>query len=206
MRIVLFFLAAAVLNAYSVKITSVSGSSAVVDKYVKKGVSGLVICPYGDRKIICARAILEGKKAFFYPYESLKNDAFALPTVYPKKGDEIILAKNYDRILIIAPDQQTYLKVKALYKNSVVISPDNFALYVDELPLKKDFVKFAKEYDVGKIVFVLDKLYEVDALSFYVIKKSLRYNVIYKKPFFTTLDIYNEKVNMIDYYKSMLKD
>ena len=90
MRWVLSFLIFLSLNAYEVNILSVNNDIAIIDKYVKKGVSGVVICPYEDKKIICARAISFGKKAKLAIYDNLKNEAFALPIVYPKK-DKLLL-------------------------------------------------------------------------------------------------------------------
>ena len=146
MRIFILILTIVCLNAYEVKITGVNADVVTLDKYVKKGVSGVVLCPSEGKNIICARITAFGKKAKLSVYEELKNDAFALPNVFPKKGDTILLAKNYNRILIIAPNQLEYLKVKEKYKNATIISPDNFAAFVEEIPTQEDFVKFAKKW------------------------------------------------------------
>ena len=111
MRLFLFVIAAILLNAYEVNILSVNQDTAVIEKYVKKGVSGVVLCPYEGKKIICARVVCFGKRAKLKIYDDLKKEAFALPLVVPKKGDKILLAKDYDRILIIAPNQLEYLKI-----------------------------------------------------------------------------------------------
>jgi len=206
MRWILSFLIFLSLNAYEVKILDVNNDFVIINKYVKKGVSGVVICPYEDKKIVCAKAISFGKKAKLKIYDNLKNEAFALPLVYPKKGDTIIFAKDYNRILIIAPNQVEYLKVKEKYKNSIIISPDIFAPFVDEIPTKKEFINFAKEMDIGRYIFVLDKIYEVDANSFYIIKKYGKSNAKYKEIFFTNYKKEDIKENLISYYKKLLKE
>lgn len=206
MRWILSFLIFLSLNAYEVKILDVNNDFVIINKYVKKGVSGVVICPYEDKKIVCAKAISFGKKAKLEIYDNLKNEAFALPLVYPKKGDTIIFAKDYNRILIIAPNQVEYLKVKEKYKNSIIISPDIFASFVDEIPTKKEFINFAKEMDIGRYIFVLDKIYEVDANSFYIIKKYGKSNAKYKEIFFTNYKKEDIKENLISYYKKLLKE
>ena len=206
MRWVLSFLIFLSLNAYEVNILNVNNDIAIIDKYVKKGVSGVVICPYEDKKIICARAISFGKKAKLAIYDNLKNEAFALPIVYPKKGDKVIFAKDYNRVLIIAPNQVEYLKVKENYKNNLIISPDIFAPFVDEIPTKEEFINFAKEMDIGRYIFILDKIYEVDANSFYVVKKYGKNSTKYKEIFFTNYKKEGIKDNLISYYKTLLKE
>jgi hypothetical protein len=188
-------------------IENVNKNIVTLNKPVTKGVSGVVLCPYEGKEIICARAVSLGKKAELKIYDNLKNDAFALPVVSPKKGDKIIFGKNYDRILIIAPNQEEYLKVKNRYKNATVISSDNFAAVIDDIPTKKDFVNFAKKLDIGRIVFVLDKIYEVDAYSFYAVKKYGNVSAKYNKIFFTTypdFDLQQKKI--ISYYKKLIKE
>ena len=206
MRWILFFLIFLSLNAYDVKILDTNSNIAFINKYVEKGISGVVICPYENKKIICAKAIFFGKKVKLEVYDNLKNKAFAVPIVYPKKGDKIIFAKNYNRVLIIAPNQREYLKVRENYQNNTIISPDIFASFIDEIPTKEEFIDFAKEMDIGRYIFVLDKIYEVDANSFYIIKKFGKNNAKYKEIFFTNYKKEGIKENLLSYYKMLLKE
>ena len=199
---------ASVLFAFDVKILSVEKNYAKIDSYIKKGISGDVICKYDNTPIICAKAVSYGNIVKFYPFDELKNDAFALPLVYPKAGDKIVLGKNYNRILIIADNQVHYLKVASLYKNATIISPDIFAPFIEDMPTKKDFQTFCKDFNIGRIIFVLDKIYEVDSFSFYAVKtRDAGFKTDYKKAFFTTYTKFNIKQkNILNYYKSLLKD
>ena len=207
MRWLVFAVFAVLLNGYEVTITSVNSDIVTLDKYVKKGVSGVVLCPFEGKKIICARAVTFGKKAKLSVYDNLKNEAFALPIVLPKKGDKILLAKDYDRILIIAPNQLEYLKIKEKYKKATIISPDNFAEFLEDKPRRENFINFAKKMDIGRFIFVLDKIYEVDANSFYVVKKYGKNSAKYNEIFFTTYPKFDIKDNnMIIYYKNMIKE
>ncbi len=207
MRIFVLIMFALVLNAYQVKILNVNKNMVTFDKYVKKGVNGYVLCPYEGKNIICAKVVSEGKRGRLSVYGNLKNDALALPVVLPEAGDNVVLAKDYDRILIIAPNQKEYLLTKSHYKNDTVISADVFASFLDDLPKKKEFIGFAKKMDIGKIVFVLDKVYEVDANSFYAIKKYGSNSVKYKEMFFTTYPKFDIKdKNITAYYKSLIKE
>ena len=207
MRIVFIFFIVMFANAaYIANITEVKNLEIRLNKPVTKGISGVVLCPYESEEIICARAISFGEYAKLYYYDNLKNDAFALPLVYPKKGDRVIFGKNYERILIIAPNQTAYLKLKERFKNFVIIPIDVFAAFLDDLPKREDFINFAKEMDIGLFVFALDRLYFVDANSFYVISKEDFSLKKFKLPFYSSYNFDIKEKNIINYYKKMLKD
>jgi len=175
---------------------------------IQKGKTGIVLCPYEGKNIICASCVSLGKnKAKLEIYDNLKNRAFALPVVYPKVNNEVIFGKNYNRIMIIAPNQITYLKLKEKFKNLTIVPVDTFAAFLDDLPEKKDFLDFAKKMDIGLYIFALDKLYIVDSNSFYVInKEDLKLdNKKFKLPFYSSYNFDIEEKNIISYYKKMLK-
>jgi hypothetical protein len=219
MRIIfILFLVFSYLISYEARIESVENSSVLLNKSFKNGMSGIVLCPYEDREIICARIIVFENKGELKVYDDLENSAFALPVVFPKKGDRVILGKDYNRVMIIAPNQDSYLKVKSMFKNKTFISPDIFATFLDKTPTKKDFINFAKELNIGLYIFVLDKIYLVDAYSFYAIKSlELKKHYKFEKPFFNTYAIslkggffsklFQSKIsNYIAYYKKMIKE
>ncbi|GAB6044617.1 hypothetical protein JCM11957_02150 [Caminibacter profundus] len=179
-----------------------------IDKKLKKGTSGIVLCPYEGEKIICARAVANGNLVDFYTYDTLRNDAFALPVVVPKKGDEVVFEKDYNRIMIIAPNQEVYLMIRNKYKNAIIISPDILASFIDGMPDISTFRKFAIENNIVRYIFVIGKkLYEVDSFSFYVInshkiKKTSKYN----KAFFTYFNNFDIKTeNIENYYLKLIK-
>ncbi len=209
MRIIfVLFLAVFAFGEITAKIISVNNDIARIDKKIKTGISGVALCPYMDEKIICARAVAKGDLVKFYSYETLKNEAFALPIVTPKKGDEIIFGKDYDRIMIIAPNQQEYLNIKNKYKNNTIISPDVFAAFLDDMPNVNNFRKFADLMNIGRYIFVIDNhVYEVDSYSFYVINShKIKNSSKYTKAFFTyfsNFDITDK--NIENYYLDLLK-
>ena len=210
MRIIfVLFLAVFAFAKIDATIISVNKDEALIDKNIKTGISGLVICPYSNEKIICARAVAFGKKVKFYNYETLKNDAFALPLVVPKSGDKIVFEKDYNRIMIIAPNQEIYLMLKKKYQTeNVIISPDVFAAFLDDMPGINDFRNFAKVMNIGRYVFALNnKVYEVDSYSFYVINSHLlQKNASYTKAFFTYFSNFDIKTkNIQNYYLHLLK-
>ena len=195
-------LLATFLFAVEVKIDNVDlkNKEITLNKYVKKGVSGVVICNYLKTPIICARAVSFGKIAKLFVYDDLKNDAFARPVVLPKKNDEVVFAKDYSRIVIIAPNQEIYLKLKNLYKNNVIISPDVLAAFLDGEINQNNLREFAKEFNIGRYIIALDKVYEVDSFSFYIVgEKNFKINAKYNKAFFTYSN--NFDIKKVDFKK-----
>jgi len=199
--------------SFSMEITTISNVKKNIislSQNVKKGTSGIVLCPYENKKIICARCVSLGeKKAKLYVYKELENKAFALPIVYPKKGDKVIFSKNYNRIMIIALNQEVYLKLKEKYQNRFTIIPiDVFAAFLDDVPTKKDFVKFAREMNIGLFIFALDKIYFVDGESFYNINSKdydFKVNLKFKRPFYSSYNFDITLKNPIEYYKKFIK-
>jgi len=207
---ILFIGVLAFSQGITVKILNVNETEISVNATLKKGINGVVLCPYEKSKIICARAVsLGGDKALLYSYKALKNDAFALPLVFPKKGNEVLFGKNYSRIMIIAPNQTDYLKTKEKYSKNTIIPVDVFGAFLEKKPTKGNFINFAKKMNIGRYIFVLDKIYEVDALSLEVINsyKNPYKNNKFKLPFFTSYNDYDIKMkNPINYYKTLIKE
>jgi len=211
MRIIfILFLAISMYAGMIANITGVNNDIINLNKNIKKGISGIVLCPYEKEEIICARCVSLGdKKAKLYIYKDLQNKAFALPLVFPEKGNKVIFGKNYKRIMIIAPNQEVYLKLKEKYQNSFTIIPvDVFAAFLDEAPTKKDFIKFARKMNIGLFVFALDKIYFVDSESFYDFltqNYTFKPNLKFKNPFYSSYNFDIKMKNPTQYYKKLIK-
>ncbi len=195
-------------HQFSTKIISVSNNVITTEANLKKGISGIVLCPYEKQEIICARCVSAGKnKAVLYSYKKLKNTSFALPVVFPKKGDLAVFGKNYQRIAIIAPNQEIYLKLKQKFNHFTIIPVDTFGAFLDDIPTINNFINFAKKMDVGMYVFALDKLYIVDALTFYTYaKEDYEKSGNFKLPFYTSYNFDLTLKNPVKYYKSLIKE
>jgi len=205
MRFFVLFVIAVLGFSQDIILEKVNGSIGYINKSIQKGRSGYVICPFDKKEIICAKVIFFGNKVKFENYDELKNNAFALPVVTPKAKDKIIL-NNYKRILIIAPTQELYLKIKDMYKNKTVIHPDLLYVYLDGEISKEGLEEFAKIMNIDEYIFVLDKIYEVDANSFYAIKTFSKVNIHYKFIFYNSYKKGKTSKNMIKEYKSFIKD
>ncbi|MRJ07050.1 MAG: hypothetical protein C6I01_05975 [Epsilonproteobacteria bacterium] len=184
------------LFAQQVTLTWVKGKRGEIDTIVPKGMTGYLICPFLNRDIICGLAVSLGDgKVEFKVYDALQNKAMALPVVVPKPGDKIIFQKDYRRVMIIAPDRESYYSLVNQYqeKGNSVIPSDVMAVFVednDEIPSRREFINFAKRLNIGRYIFLSDKgIEEIDALSLTplrVLPWKGNGKVSYKVPFFTT--------------------
>ena len=182
----------------------------LINKHIQKGKTGYII----QNSMIIGKVIsIGGNKVKYLPFEKLKNEALATPKLYPKKGDKIIFGLYNKRGLIIAPNQQFYMKTKKEYPNIKWINSDSFATYFETKPTIENFRKFCNDYNIGIIIFMLDKKYILDSQSFTILETTqLTEKYKYSKPFFASYNKFADSMfsfkptNWINYYKSLLKD
>ena len=197
-------------NKIETNIISSSKIKATIDKKIPNGMTGFII----HNNMVIGKAISNGNYNVNYlSFLKLKNDALATPNITPKKGDTIIFGIYNKRWLLIAPNQESYLKTIKNNPNISFISSDIFATYFDTKPTQKDFIKFCKDFNIGIINFVLDKNYIVDANSFIILDKTnLKKEINYKKPFYTNYKKFKKSLFSfkpkiwINYYNNMLKN
>ena len=125
-----------------------------------QGMSGVVIHNYGnDLTAITHRISQTSKgKTKLLSADVLHHDE--LPTIKTAAvaGDKVVGGYLYENVLLLAPDADTYAKVKAQHPNKTWIHPDLFALYLavhdDLLVTKGNLARFAKKFQVGLIYIV----------------------------------------------------
>jgi len=214
MKKFLFFIAFALnlfgfdSNQISTNILTTSKHHAIIDTKVQAGMTGYVI----HDNMMIAKALSLGKGNVKYlPLVKLKNQALATPKVMPQKDDQIIFGLYNFRGLIIAPNQDTYIKTKQKYPNINFINSDIFANYFTTKPTIDDFHHFCRDFNVGFIDFILDKEYIVDCESFVILEKKDTKIQKYTKPFYANYDKFTDSLfsftpsNWINYYKSFFK-
>jgi len=196
-----------------VKVDGTKGG--IVEPPVPKGVTGYVICNYLNRGIICGMAMSLGDgRVTFKVFDSLKNRAMALPIVLPQKGDKIIFGKDYRRVLILAPNSNTYFQLVNRYQKegNKVISSDLLALFMEEeedIPTREDLINLAKKLNIGRYVILTNRgIVELDGLSLQPIR-ILKWDggkISYKIPFFTSYSNWESvDENFLNRYKEELK-
>lgn len=124
------------------------------------GMSGVVIHNYGNDLTAMTHRITQTSKgkAKLLSADVLHHDK--LPTIKTPAvaGDKVVGGYLYDNVLLLAPDADTYAKIKAQHHNKTWIHPDLYALYLavhdDLLVTKENLASFAKKYQVGLIYIV----------------------------------------------------
>ena len=214
MKLILIFVSFIALFAFDnnpIKTTIITSSktTATIEKNIPAGVTGYVI---NNDNMMIAKAISLGNNSVKYlPLTKLKNEALATPKVIPSTDDTIIFGLYNNRALIIAPNQNTYLKTKSNNPNTTFVSSDIFATYFTSKPDKEDFNRFCSDFNVGIIYFLLDKQYIVDCDSFVILDTKNIKSQKYTKALFVNYKKLNDSVfsskpnNWINYYKSLLK-
>ncbi len=149
---------------------------------LRVGESGEII-RWFDREhsgIVAKAAVIEIQenlaKIAFEPFEGLEQSAFPTPILMPQKNDEVIFRSFNDRALLIAPTQDIYEKIKAVYPEITWLHPDLFAAYLMDVghtaPVKGDFRKICAQYAVGIVYMVnLNEGQALDCQTFSVVKK-----------------------------------
>lgn len=133
------------------------------------------------------RAILQISK-----YDGLHQSALPGGSWVPKPSDEAILAYDYGRALVIAPDEDTYDSITKNIPNIEWIHPDNYATYLSyeghPTPLVEDFHNYCTANSIGLLyIQSAQTLFTLDCKSFTLLEStpSLQKNTVAQTPFFT---------------------
>lgn len=149
---------------------------------LKVGESGEIVRWFTkEHSAIVARvAVVEIKdnraKIAFEPFEGLEQGAFPAPILYPKKNDEVIFRAFNDRAFLVAPSQEIYEKIKAVYPDVTWLHPDLLAAYLMDVghtsPVKGDFRRVCTQYAAGIVYLVnLNEGQALDCQTFKPVKK-----------------------------------
>ena len=112
------------------------------------------------------RALVE-----FSPYDGLRQNSLPSGTWTPKAADEVVIAYDYGRALLIAPNDDTYVAVTASIPNVEWVHPDLYATYLSHkghpTPLVEDFRHFCTSASVG-LLFIqsAETLFTLDCKNF----------------------------------------
>lgn len=140
--------------------------------------SGIIMHKLGKYSTIVARAkVVEKKnnlaKVEFKIFKMLAQRAMPTPIIMPKKGDTLILNYLYDRVVIVAPNRQSYRQIlrELQDKKMDVVSSDLLAAYLidvySKIATRKTLRGFCRANAVGTLVIALKKkAYLFDCINF----------------------------------------
>lgn len=165
MRIWIFLLLTlAMLEAsfISTPVIEVQGNRASIEApQLQKGMSGFIVRHFDatHSSIIANARVSEttpsSNKALitFSEFDGLRQNALPNGKWTPQANDEVIIAYDYGRALVIAPNEEIYNKVTKSIPNVDFVHPDLYATYLSHeghpTPLVSDFRRFCTAASVG---------------------------------------------------------
>ncbi len=164
----------------SVPLLDVEGERGAIEAPdVKVGMSGFVVRHFdATHSSIIANARVEQVNSTTHraiihlsPYDGLKQNSLPSGLWSPKKSDEVVIAYDYARALVIAPNDDTYTMLTKSIPNVEWVHPDTYATYLSHeghpTPLVEDFRRFCASSSVG-LLFIqsTDILFTLDCKNF----------------------------------------
>jgi len=107
----------------------------------------------------------------FSSYDGLRQNSLPRGTWAPEAKDEVVIAYDYARAMVIAPNDDTYASLIASIPNVEWIHPDIFATYLSHqghpTPLVEDFSRFCTAASIG-LLFIqsAETLFTLDCKNF----------------------------------------
>jgi len=183
MRIWFFsFIASGLLNAAGVSapLTNVESDRASIEaKELKEGMSGVIVRHFDDKhSSIIANTVVKkydpstGKATLSVEkYAGLHQNSLPSGNWLPKVSDEAVIAGDYDRAMLIAPDDDAYYTITKSIPNVEWIHPDTFATYLSyeghPTPLVEDFEAYCSAHSIGLLyIQSAQNLFTLDCKSF----------------------------------------
>lgn len=153
--------------------------AAVIDTNLREGMSGVIIRNFDNtHHTIIANARVDqvnpsnGRALLrLSPYDGLVQESLPSGKWSPKASDTALIAYDYDRAMLIAPNDETYDTVTDSMKDREWVHPDNFAAYLSveghPTPLTKDFHQYCTANSIGLLyVQSAQTLFTLDCKSF----------------------------------------
>ena len=189
-------------NPVIIEIDNISdNTSTLKNNNLKVGQSGIVVHVYkNNNKIIIANAKViytnENKSIVEYtPFNDLKQKSMPTSNRKVEVKDILILNYLYTSSMIIAPTQESFLKVRNKFKYNNFLHPDLFATNLkmkdNPFPSKQDIQDYAISQNLGTIFLVLkDSVNILDSKTFKLLdKQELSYKKKdLQKPFYSRVE------------------
>lgn len=148
-------------------------------KELKEGMSGVIIRHFDDKhSSIIANSVVKqldpvSNRATLSVSEFSGVHQNSLPSGNwsPKISDEVVLAGDYDRAMLIAPNDDAYYTITKNIPNIEWIHPDTFASYLSyeghPTPLVDDFKKYCTAHSIGLLyIQSAQNLFTLDCKTF----------------------------------------
>ena len=208
MRYILFlFLSYSFIFAFNLQPTPSSiiwtdTEKAVINKgNLKLGQSGIVLHKFeNNQEMILTRGVVtktnENNSTIKFTIDDIiVQNAIPTTNLKPSAGDTFLLNHLYDTTLLIVPNFEVNKKIKTVFYNLRYIETDTLAGFLKinnaPVPSMSLFQRFAKEHNIGLLLFVVhNKLHVVDSISLKILES---FPITYKNsstslPFYTNVE------------------
>ncbi|MDX1296602.1 MAG: plasminogen-binding N-terminal domain-containing protein [Sulfurimonadaceae bacterium] len=171
------------------------------------GLSGVIVRHFNEEhSAIIANAQVSSYNAenkianlMISPYDGLQQNSLPKGTWSPKAGDEVLIAPDYTRALLIAPDATVYDRITSAFKTLAWVHPDRFTAHLSisghPSPTQEDFSGFCTDNAVGLLYIYLEhSLFTLDCKSLSLLQVS-HAPIVYdnvKLPFFNRVESIRE--------------
>ena len=200
-------LAFGVLNASSITapLLDVQESRAtIVAENLREGMSGFIVRTFdATHSTIIANARVEqlnstnGRAILaLSEYDGLRQNSLPSGNWVPAPSDTAVLAYDYERALLIAPNEESYDAIAKSIPGIEWIHPDNFATYLSyeghPTPLVEDFKRYCTANSVGLLyIQSAQNLFTLDCKSFALLQStpSMGKTAMEQTPFYTRIPI-----------------
>lgn len=176
--------------------------AAIVAENLREGMSGFIVRQFDDtHSAIIANARVEkinpvNHRALLQisEYTGLHQSALPSGNWTPKVSDIAVMAYDYERALLIAPNDDTYDAITKSIPGIEWVHPDNYATFLSyeghQTPLVDDFKSYCTANSVGLLyIQSAQNLFTLDCKSFTLLQTTPFSSVSEKKqtPFFTRI-------------------
>jgi hypothetical protein len=178
-KVVLFFLIAVfVANAKEPIISQVTSIQPqikmVPNPKAKPGMEAFVIHDFDDShsSIVGQCTVAKSPDTLeCKPFERLEQDSLSQMDRVISFGDKVVIGLLLDEGMVIAPNQESFMRAQKLLQDYHLLHIDMFAnlLYAKDepMPTREGFSTFCEQNFVGSLFFVFaDKIQHVDCLTF----------------------------------------
>ncbi len=155
------------------------GRAAVTAKHLQTGMSGFIVRQLdATHNTIIANAVVEqvnpaNNRAILRlsEYDGIRQDSLPSGNWTPRASDTAVLAYDYSRALLIAPNDDAYDTIAKGLPMIEWVHPDNFAAYLSReghpTPTTEDFHRYCTANSVGLLyVQSANTLFTLDCKSF----------------------------------------
>lgn len=159
--------------------------ASITAEHLQKGMSGFIIRQFdATHSSIIANARIEETNPSNHrailrisEYDGLRQSSLPGGNWTPKPSDTAVLAYDYERALLIAPNDDTYDAVTKNMGSVEWVHPDNFAAYLSReghpTPLVEDFHRYCTANSVGLLyIQSADTLFTLDCKSFTLLQSA----------------------------------